>query len=175
MLIVRPESLADADQIRAVHAAAFPGPVEALLVDELRVNGHATIALVAELDGRVVGHIVFSPVALASASDTRTHLAGLGLAPVAVLPEFQRCGIGSQLVAAGLESCHRLDVDYVVVLGEPEFYRRFGFAPARTANLRDEYGGGDSFLVCELCKDSLHGAEGTVSYGAEFARFASLE
>ena len=99
--------MGDAAAIHAVHAAAFPSDAEARLVDALRDAGHAAVSLVA-LESKIVGHVLFSP--------TRSNQGrGVGLAPLAVLPQYQRQGAG---------------YDYIVVLGEPAYYRRFGFRRA---------------------------------------------
>src|SRR5262245_26783884 len=124
---LRPERPSDAADVRAVHVAAFPTPAEANLVDALRSAGHASVSLVAEADGKIVGHILFSPMSIAE------HPAitdGLGLAPLAVLPALQRRGIGAALVREGLDSCRKLGAGFVAVLGDPAYYTRFGFALA---------------------------------------------
>src|SRR6185295_5905953 len=113
-------------------------------VDALRAAGRLTVSLVAEVDGRVVGHVAFSPV------DVPSSRAGEGLAPLAVAEDFRRQGIGAALVAAGLEACRAAGVGFVVVLGEPAYYGRFGFRPAREFGLVDEYRGGDAFQLLEL-------------------------
>ena len=111
---VRPATSSDAAAIDAVHRAAFETEVEARLVALLIERGRATISLVAEVDGAVVGHILFSPATVAAAglaggeAPQDSRLTGLGLAPVAVLPAFQNQGVGSALVRAGLAECHRL-------------------------------------------------------------------
>src|SRR5262245_59048513 len=105
---IRPERPADTDAIRAVNLAAFGQPGEAGLVDALRRNGKASVSLVAVLDDVVVGHILFSPVTLDPASP---GLRMLGLAPMAVLPAYQRRDIGSELVRAGLAACRTQQTD----------------------------------------------------------------
>jgi len=113
----------DAAAIHAVHAAAFPSDAEARLVDALRDAGHAAVSLVA-LESKIVGHVLFSP--------TRSNQGrGVGLAPLAVLPQYQRQGIGAALASAGIGACRSAGYDYIVVLGEPAYYRRFGFRRAR--------------------------------------------
>lgn len=163
MSIIRPEHPDDAAAIFAVHRAAFPTEDEARLVDALRVAGHAAISLVAEAEGQVVGHIVFSPVSVVGAADKR----GLGLAPVAVVPGHQRCGIGSALIREGLSSCCQAGYDFVVVLGHPEYYSRFGFRRASEVGLGNEYGADEAFMVLELAPGGLPPA-GLVEYGPEF-------
>jgi putative acetyltransferase len=156
---IRPETESDRDAVFAVHAAAFPSDAEARLVDELRKNGRAMLSLVAEQDGRIAGHVVFSPV---------TPGRGLGLAPLAVLPAFQRQGIGGALIRAGIAAA---SADYLVVLGDPAYYRRFGFRRALDIGLENEYGVRDEFMVLELRPGGLAGVRGLVKYAAEFAVF----
>lgn len=152
--------------MRTAHQQAFGQPLEAQIVDDLRASARPLISLVAEVEGRVVGHILFSPVTIEPSPE---GLRGLGLAPLAVLPEFQRLGVGSHLVRAGLEACRSLAVDFVVVLGHPDYYPRFGFVPARSCGLGCEYPVPDEvFLVLELRPGSLAGVSGLVRYRPEF-------
>jgi putative acetyltransferase len=167
-LYLRRERPDDVAAVDAVHRAAFPGDDEARLVAALRDNGHASPSLVAELDGQIVGHIVFSPVTL----DPPAPLVGLGLAPVAVLPAHQRQGIGSRLIKEGIAECREMGVDYVVVLGHPAYYPRFGFRRGDEYGLGNEYGAGEAFMVIELRPGCLAGVRAVVHYGPEFGMFA---
>ncbi|MCI0681212.1 MAG: N-acetyltransferase [Gemmataceae bacterium] len=169
MLSIRPERPDDATAIHAVHAAAFPTDAEARLVGRLRAAGHACVSLVAELDGAVVGHILFSPVSLETPAGL---ISGLGLAPMAVLPGRQRRGIGSALVRDGLAACRQKPCPFVVVLGHPEFYPRFGFRRASEAGLNNEYGADEAFMVIELEPGALPAGAGLVKYGPEFAEWS---
>ena len=119
--LIRMETSHDYPAVREILASAFPTEAEARLVDMLRANGKAIVSLVAEQEGQIVGHILFSPVSISPLSKPLT---GLGLAPVAVAPSYQKRGIGSTLIREGLRLCQ---CDYVVVLGNPEYYSRFGF------------------------------------------------
>ena len=162
----RPETTADAAAIRRVHAAAFPTPTEAELVDRLRAHGKATVSLVAEQAREIAGHILFSPVEV---DGVRSVGLALGLAPVAVVPAWQRQGAGSRLVREGLEACRWLGCGLVVVLGEPAYYRRFGFEHACRRGLRNEYRADDAFQVIELSAGSIPPVGGLVKYAPEFA------
>jgi len=93
---------------------------------------------------------------------------GLGLGPLAVLPKFQRTGIGSRLMRAGLEHVRRLDYGFVVLLGDPAFYSRFGFRPGHTFGLSSDYGDGDEFQVLKLYPGALADVRGRVKYIPEF-------
>ena len=166
MLQIRAEKTPDAAGIRALHLAAFaPRSSEADLVDKLRQAGQATVSLLALSDGQLAGHILFSPVTV---SPVVPNLRGLGLAPLAVRPEFQRQGIGSKLALRGLDVCRQAAFDYVVVLGDPHYYSRFGFRDARQFHLDNEYGAAEAFMAIELRPGALAQAAGLVQYRPEF-------
>jgi putative acetyltransferase len=168
MTIVRAETTEDHDAIHLVNEMAFGRRSEADLVDALRAHARPFVSLIALIDEQVVGHISFSPVTVES--DTGAFTA-IGLAPLAVLPEYQNQGIGSQLVREGLKECQHLGQDIVVVLGHPNYYPRFGFVPACSKGLRSEYDVRDEvFMVAELRPDALAGRQGLVKYHAEFAK-----
>jgi putative acetyltransferase len=168
MVTIRPEREEDRAAVRAVHEAAFPTDVEARLVDALRAGGNALVSLVAEVQGRVVGHVLFSPV---SVEPALPGVAGAGLAPVAVLPAYQRQGIGARLIESGIAACRELGLGFVVVLGDPGYYQRFGFTRAGAFGLGNEYGVDEEFMALELRPGCLSGACGVVRYSAEFAAF----
>lgn len=168
MIIVRAETAEDHDAIHRVNELAFGQRNEADLVDALRVNASPFFSLVAVIDEQVVGHIFFSPVSVESENSGFT---AMGLAPMAVLPEYQNQGIGTRLVREGLKECQRLGQDIVVVLGHPNYYPRFGFAPANLKGLRSEYDVPDEvFMVLELKEGALEGRHGFVKYHSEFGR-----
>jgi putative acetyltransferase len=163
-MIIRPEREPDRDAVRRVHATAFTTPEEADLVDALRAGADPLVSLVAEDAGEIVGHVMFSPVTL---PDPRLRL--MGLAPLAVVPERQRGGVGGALTRAGLERCREIGAGAVVVLGHPDYYPRFGFVRA------DAYGIGcpfdapaEAWMVAELEPGYLRGAGGTARWHAAF-------
>jgi putative acetyltransferase len=167
MLIIRQEIPEDVSAIRHVNEQAFDSSQEAALVDALRDAAHPFLSLVAVEDNQVVGHISFSPVTIEGGSPARP---AMGLAPMSVLPEHQRRGIGSQLVHTGLEECRQLGCEIVVVLGHPEYYPRFGFRPAGEQGLRSEYEvPEEAFMVKELRQGTLNGMNGLVKYHAVFS------
>ena len=117
-------------------------------------------------EGRVVGHILFSPFTIES---KKGSLPALALASMAVQPEFQNQGIGSKLVREGLERCRSLGHRVVVVVGHPAFYPRFGFTSARAKGLEARIPVPDEvFMVCELVSDALDGVSGMIVYPAPF-------
>ncbi len=167
MILIRPESREYVEGIHVVEERAFGRPGESDLVDQIRQRGMATISLVAVENGRVVGHVLFSPVTIGEGD---TALKALGMGPVAVLPERQRQGIGTRLIHAGLEECRQLNAKAVVVLGDPRFYTRFGFEPARRFQIRfeDLNVPEEDFMVIELRRGALEGHVGIAYYQPEF-------
>lgn len=158
---IRPETAADREQIYDVNVAAFSGMDEANLVDKLRSAALPLISLVAEHEHKLLGHILFSPVTL----DSHPDLQLMGLAPMAVIPERQYSGIGSDLVGQGLDACRAGGVGAVVVLGHPEYYPRFGFRPARELGLVCEFDvPPEAFMALELTPGYLQECQGTVAY-----------
>jgi putative acetyltransferase len=156
--------------IRAVHLAAFPTPLEADLVERLRAGRQSVISIVAREGDSVVGHVLFSPVTVHEEGNPDNVIAhGLGLAPLAVLPAFQRRGVGKALVEAGLAQCRQRAVGFVVVVGDPRYYPQFGFEPASQHGLSDEFSAGDAFQVLRLDPAMLPPQGGLVRYGKEFA------
>jgi putative acetyltransferase len=124
---IRAETSADLDAITEVTSAAFEtleisNHTEQFIVEALRAANVLTVSLVAELDGRVVGHVAFSPVTI---SDGTMHWYGLG--PVSVLPEHQRQGIGKALMQEGLSRLKALNAQGCCLVGHPDYYKKFGF------------------------------------------------
>jgi len=166
MIAVREEREGDRQEIRRVNEAAFGQPAEADLVEALRAHSAVTVSLVAEVDGQIVGHILFSPVSIAG---DRGSLKIAGLAPMAVLPSHQRRGIGSLLVKQGLEDCRRIGIPAVVVLGHPDYYPRFGFRRGSSWGLRCEFDAPDeAFMAIELTPNALSGRSGVIKYHDAF-------
>jgi putative acetyltransferase len=164
-MLIRAEERRDWAAVHAVNVSAFETPEEANLVDALREHARPIVSLVAEDDGVIVGHIMFSPVSLAGHPELRI----MGLAPMAVVPPHQRKGIGSALVRAGLEQCRQLGFGAVVVLGHPSYYPRFGFSPSASYEVGCEYDvPEEAFMVVELQAGFLRGASGKVKYHPAF-------
>ena len=160
----RPEDIA---AIHHVHLAAFETKTEANLVDSLRDRDASIISMVAVEGNKVVGHILFTPVTITTGGSTITLL---GLAPMAVLPEYQRQGIGSTLVEKGLDECLKKDFPAVVVLGYPLFYRRFGFVSSIKHGIMTEYDvPPDVFMIIEMQPGALNGICGIAKYHNAFA------
>ena len=164
-ILIRPETSADHDTIRHVNRLAFGQGDEARLVDALRDGGYVRVSLVAENASQVVGHILFSNLPIITEAGT---VLALALAPMAVLPGFQRQGIGSALVRWGLDECRRQGHRIVVVVGHPHFYPKFGFSSKLASALASPFGGGDSWMALELVPGALDQVSGKVAYPPPF-------
>lgn len=147
-----------------MNEAAFGRRDEADLVDALRDEGVVLVSLVAELDNRVVGHIVFSRMWIETANE---RIAAVALAPVAVLPEHQRRGIGGKLIERGLDLLRSATERIVIVLGEPHYYPRFGFSTEKARGLANPFPP-EAYMALELHAGALDGVRGKVRYAAAF-------
>lgn len=162
MIEIHPEQPRDTQAIRRVVEACFPSPAEAGLVESLREAGALAVSLIARHGDRVVGHVAFSPVAVAHGPH------GVGLAPLSVMEGFRRQGIGAALTRAGLRACCEAGWGWAVVLGEPAYYQRFGFAAAARFGLTSLYDAGDAFQAMELLPGGLPRDGGLVRYAPAF-------
>jgi putative acetyltransferase len=160
---IRDEQPADAAAIRKVNNLAFGQELEGNIVAALRTNGAALLSLVATDNGRIVGHIMYSRVMIGG------ELVGAGLGPMAVLPDYQRQGIGSRLVTVGNE---RLILDgwpFIVVVGHPEYYPRFGFRPASAQRIQCEWEVPDEVFMLLISDEArMQGVAGLAKYPHEF-------
>lgn len=155
--------------MRRVTVEAFGSTVEADLVDALRREVSPLVSLVADEDGVVLAHVMFSPVSIEGEAADVPML--MGLAPLSVRPDRQRRGIGGALIREGLEACRRRGVAAVVLVGMPEYYPSFGFVPASRVGLTCEYEVPDDvFMAIELEPGALAGRAGLVRYHSAFAR-----
>jgi len=167
MINIRLEKPEDVQQVRSIHERAFRQPTEADAVDRLRLTCPEALSVVAEDDGRIVGHILFTPVVIES---PKRKVEGMGLAPMAVLPKCQRQGIGSKLVEHCLKILRERGCPFVIVLGHPEYYPRFGFVPASTYNLTSQWKNvpDESFMILVFDEEILQGVSGVARYRDEF-------
>ncbi len=165
---IRAERPPDRQSIRAVHVEAFGQREEADLVERIRADRWfiPELSLVAESDGGIVGHILFSKIEVAD-GDRKTD--ALALAPMAVLPDYQRRGIGSRLVVEGLRKCGEFHFPAVIVIGHPDFYPKFGFKPARPLGLEcRQYDAADEVFMVYDVHPALHRPKGIVVYPETF-------
>jgi putative acetyltransferase len=126
-MTIRPETSHDFRAIENIHIAAFANcpysrQTEHLIVNALRADHALTVSLVAEMDGKVVGHVAFSPIKI-DGHDCRWFILG----PVGVLPDHQRRGIGQELIREGIKAIRSLGAEGCVLVGDPAYYSRFGF------------------------------------------------
>jgi putative acetyltransferase len=154
---IRRERPSDYDAVFKIHEAAFESLTEPKLVEALRRATADLVSLVAEDEGEIIGHILFSPVTLTSAAGPRV----VALAPMAVIPDRQRQGVGSALVRAGLDECRSRQVSAVAVVGHPDYYPRFGFVRASAFGIRCEFEVPDeAWMIIELVPGALESARG---------------
>ncbi len=166
MIEIRDEQPKDIEAIREVNIRAFGQVQEADLVDKLRQNCDDLLSLVAVMQNKVVGHILFSPASIKSKART---VQGMALAPMAVLPEFQQRGVGSELVRTGIAQLKRRLSPFVIVLGHAGYYPRFGFQPAAAYGIRSEWEvPDDAFMLLVLDESKMRGISGVAIYRREF-------
>ncbi|MGH6866588.1 MAG: GNAT family N-acetyltransferase [Methyloceanibacter sp.] len=135
-MTIREEIPADAQAIAAVHRSSFPTPLEAELVEMLRLDGDLSLSFVASIESEIVGHVAFCKAEVPK-GESRVPVAWL--APLAVLPANRRKGIGTDLVIAGIEMCCGRGLDHAVVVGHPSYYGRFGFTHGAARKLESRW------------------------------------
>jgi len=167
MIEVREERQKDIQAIREVNTRAFGQTTEASIVDALRKNCPGILSLVAVDNGRIVGHILFSPAVIECEG---RNVAGMGLAPMSVLPESQHRGIGTALVSAGIGLLRERQCPFVIVLGHAGYYPRFGFERASHYAIRSQWEGipDEAFMVLMLDRPAMQDISGIARYRAEF-------
>jgi putative acetyltransferase len=162
-ILVRPETQADNGAIREVNRAAFGVSVEADLVDRLRADGDLLLSLVAENDGRIAGCCGFSRVTV---DDGGNVAAAVSLGPVAVLPDEQRRGVGQMMIRDGIARLRRVGETLIFVLGDPQYYARFGFDAGGAAAYQTPY---DGPYMQVLRLSDIAPVRGKVHYASAFA------
>lgn len=164
---IRTERPADIAEIHIMNERSFGQPLEADLVDRIRQNHGDILSLVAVQGRQIVGHILFSPAVIESPEGA---IRGMGLAPMAVLPEYRRQGIGSALVRHGLGILRQRKCPFVIVLGHPTYYPRFGFELASRYGIRCEWDVPDeAFMILLFDRVRMRNASGLARYLPEFA------
>ncbi|HEV8367554.1 MAG TPA: N-acetyltransferase [Pyrinomonadaceae bacterium] len=164
MVQIQEELPDDIPAIRELNQRAFGQDQEANIVDALRSNGGCLLSLVAIVNDRLVGHIMYSPLSVGS------EITGAALGPMAVLPEYQRQGIGSQLVEAGNQKLNDAGCPFIIVVGHPEYYPKFGFTPANAHGITCEWEVPDNaFMLLVLDQMKMQGVSGSAKYRPEFS------
>lgn len=167
-VLIGNERAGDIEGIRNVNQLAFKGEYEADVIDRLRMNCPEMLSLVAKKGDDVLGHILLSPVCIVQ-KDAST-VAGMGLGPLAVLPAYQRLGFGSALCREGLQRMQAAGYPFVIVLGHPTYYPRFGFVRASTQGITSTYEGvpDDAFMIRIFDEALMAGVAGIAYYRPEF-------
>ncbi len=167
MITIRLEKPEDIPSVRIINERAFGQPAEADIVDKLRQNCPEALSLVAEGERYIIGHILFTPVIVET---DEKSIQGMGLGPMAVLPERQREGIGSIMVEYGLKVLQDRSCPFVIVLGHAEYYPRFGFEIASKYGLTSQWDGipDEAFMILILDESALEGVSGIARYRKEF-------
>jgi len=164
LIEIREERPDDVAAVRELNRRAFGQDQESNIVDALRANGAALLSLVATLNDRVVGHIMYSAVSVGG------NVKGAALGPMAVIPERQRQGIGSKLIEAGNQNLKNADCPFIIVVGHANYYPRFGFRPASEHGIKCEWDvPGDVFMLLVLDQVKMEGVSGLVKYRDEFS------
>ena len=163
--VVRPAADEDSDAIRAVLLAAFRSAAEADLVEQLAADGDLALSFVAVVDGAVVGHIAFSRMTVEADGE---RVPALSLAPVAVLPGHQKQGIGGRLIERGLAAANGRGAAIAFVVGDSDYYGRFGFRSATAAPFASPYAG-PHFMAQWLSSPRVPAA-GQADYAPAFGR-----
>ena len=167
MTKIRFEKPEDIAFIHSVNEQAFGRVSEAKLVDTLRLACTDHLSLVADDNGSIIGHLMFTPVVV---TDGKQKTEGMGLAPMAVLPSRQRQGIGTQLVDSGLQILKEKGCPFVIVLGHPEYYPRFGFQAASGCNIRTQWDGvpDEAFMILVMDHEAMQNVSGVATFRDEF-------
>lgn len=168
-LTIRQENKADYKKIYKLNLLAFEEKEEAVLVDLLRKKDEfiPQLSLVALFNNEIVGHILFTKIKIID--DNQNEYESLALAPMAVLPKYQKKGIGGKLINEGLKIASKLNFKSVIVLGHEHYYPKFGFVPTTKWNIKSPFEVPTNvFMGIELVKNSLENVSGTVKYPKEF-------
>ncbi len=166
MIVIRHEKPEDIPLIYSVHEQAFKRDEEARLADKLRQACADHLSLVADDNGSIAGHIMFTPVLIKNDKVTQ----GMGLAPMAVSPSQQRRGIGTLLIKSGLQILQDKGCPFVIVLGHPDYYPRFGFQPASRFNIKSQWEGvpDEAFMILVLEDKVLRNISGVAIFSDKF-------
>lgn len=167
---IRQETSDDFKEIFELNSLAFGQENEAKLVDLLRKSEAFVpeLSLVALVNDEIVGHILFTKNNIFNSTEN-TFTESLSLAPMAVIPEFQKIGIGGKLILKGLEIAKNIGYQSVIVLGHENYYPKFGFESAEKWNIFPPFEvPSKNFMALELCENALENVQGTVIYPKEF-------
>jgi putative acetyltransferase len=166
-MVIRPETEKDFPGVYEVNRLAFSQENESKLIEKIRQGGNYVpeLSLVAAINHKIIGHILFSKIKIVG----KTNTASLALAPMAVVPEYQKQGIGGKLIKKGLAIAGKLGYNSVIVLGHKDYYPKFGFKKASLWGIQCPFAAPDeAFMAIELSEHALVGRAGMVEYPKEF-------
>ncbi len=143
-ITLRQATAADAPAVRELTTKAFGRPDEAAIIEKLEADDAVYLQVVAEMDGQIVGHVLFYPVGV------RGKLSGLGLGPMSVDPWVQKEGIGKSMAQYGLKACEEAKVPIVFVLGHPEYYPKLGFSQDAAKEFESPWPDNPAFMAIRL-------------------------
>jgi putative acetyltransferase len=166
-MIIRQEAEEDIAGIHALHTLAFEQSLEADIVDALRKNCDDLLSLVADEGGKIIGHILFSP---AEIEGPHGVIKGMALAPMAVLADMRRKGVGTRLVKHGLVQLMRARCPFIIVVGRPDYYTHFGFGPASNFGIKCQWENvpDEAFMILWIDKSKIDGVSGVARFREEF-------
>jgi len=164
---IRAEKSDDHDAVKDLNDRAFNQSQEGIIVGKITNSGASILSLVAEIDKKIVGHILFSP---AQFEEFPGITGGMGLAPMAVLPGYQEQGIGKMLVKEGISILRKQNVPFIIVLGHEHYYPKFGFEKASGYGIRCQWEGvpDEAFMILILNHELMSGVQGVARYMDEF-------
>jgi putative acetyltransferase len=166
-IIIRQEIASDYEKVYEINKLAFQQESESKIIEQIRKGNNfiPELSLVAEVNSEIVGHILFSKIKIVGDSTFDS----LALAPMAVIPEFQKRGIGSKLIRRGIEKAKELGFDSIIVLGHKDYYPKFGFQKASKWGIQCPFEAPEeAFMAIELTEKALDGKSGIVHYPDEF-------
>ncbi len=164
---IRLENKNDFNAIKIVNDKAFGQPQEGNVINKLRGSDPQVLSFVAEINSQVVGHIFYST---AKIECDNKKIVGLGLAPMAVLPEYQKQGIGKMLIKESLSAITKKYIPFIIVLGHADYYPKFGFEKASKHAISCQWNGipDEAFMIMILDKEKMSGIHGIAKYRAEW-------
>lgn len=167
MITIREENKNDLVTIKKINDKAFGQPQEGNVIDKIRESDSLVLSLVAEIDNNIVGHIFYSTAEIECNNE---RIAGMGLAPMAVLPEYQKQGIGKRLINESLNILKKKPVPFIIVLGHEDYYPKFGFEIASKYGIKCQWDGvpDEAFMIMILDKEKMSNIHGVAKYRDEW-------
>ncbi len=167
MITIRVENKDDLITIKEINNKAFGQPEEGNIIDKIRASGSQILSLVAEIDQKIVGHIFYSE---AEIEHDNERIIGMGLAPMAVLPEYQKQGVGKKLINESISILKKKPIAFIIVLGHEDYYPKFGFDKASKYGISCQWDGvpDEAFMIMILDKEKMENVHGVARYRDEW-------